>query len=100
MIDYKFIFGIYLFHSYAYYKVHYSFISDEKFDLICKILLTNWDKFEHRFKHLITVNDLEAGTGYAIQYPSGMARFFENEVKKCILDKNNIKKYDINLENS
>jgi hypothetical protein len=96
----KFIFGLYLFHSYAYYKVHYTFIPDEKFDSICKLLLDNWDKFEHRFKHLISKDDLEAGTGYAIQYPPRMATYFNIEVLHCIYDKNNIKRFDIELKNT
>lgn len=74
----KKLYADYLFHSYLYYKRHISVISDEEFDNICKILLENWDNVEHRFKYLITIDDLRAGTGYAIQFPEGMMRAFDN----------------------
>jgi NAD-dependent DNA ligase len=77
-LELKEMFAEYLFHSYLYYKRHISLIQDEEFDEICKTLLDNWDNFEHRFKTLITIEDLQAGTGYAIMYPNGMMRAFDN----------------------
>jgi NAD-dependent DNA ligase len=59
----------YLMYSYAYYKEGESLIEDAEFDQMCKDLLDNWDKIEHYHKHLIDLDSLRAGTGYAIQYP-------------------------------
>ena len=43
-------------------------ISDDEFDALGKRLLDEWDQVEHMHKHLITKDDLMAGTGYAIKY--------------------------------
>lgn len=67
-INQKFV--IYLMSSYLYYKENCHVLSDEQFDRLCKELLDNWDSITHRHKGLVTKGDLEAGTGYAIQYPS------------------------------
>jgi len=58
----------YLMSSYLYYKEDRQVLTDEDFDRLAKRLLDNWDKVEHMHKHLITKEDLQAGTGYAIQY--------------------------------
>ena len=63
------LFQMYLMTSYLYYKRNESPIADEVYDAICQELLKVWDTFEHQHKHLITRDDLEAGTGYAIIYP-------------------------------
>lgn len=64
----------YLLHSYLYYILHISVITDEEFDEICRQLLENWDKHKHhQHAELINRDDLKAGTGFAIpknQYPS------------------------------
>ena len=59
----------YLMYSYAYYKEGESLIEDAEFDQMCKDWIDNWDKIEHYHKHLIDLDSLRAGTGYAIQYP-------------------------------
>ena len=64
------VFKWYLSTSYLYYKQNISFVSDKLYDSWCVYLAYNWDSFEHQHKHLITKNDLLAGTGYAIQYPT------------------------------
>ena len=58
----------YLVSSYLYYKEDRQVLTDEDFDKLAKRLLDNWDKVEHMHKHLISKEDLQAGTGYAIQY--------------------------------
>tara|TARA_A100001391_G_scaffold71780_2_gene45776 strand:+ start:54 stop:314 length:261 start_codon:yes stop_codon:yes gene_type:complete len=58
----------YLMSSYLYYKEDRQVLTDEDFDRIAKRLLDNWDSVEHMHKHLISKEDLQAGTGYAIQY--------------------------------
>lgn len=72
-------FQLYLMTSYMYYEMHRSVISDHDYDKLCKQLLAGFDDNEHQHKHLITKDDLEATTGYAIkQYPGvviGAAQF-------------------------
>jgi|TARA_R100001460_G_scaffold2812_1_gene8832 NAD-dependent DNA ligase len=58
----------YLMSSYLYYKEDRQVLTDEEFDKLAKRLLDNWDSVEHMHKHLISKEDLQAGTGYAIQY--------------------------------
>ena len=60
----------YLFCSYLYYKEDISPMPDSHYDMLCETLLKNWDNITHYHKSLITKSDLEAGTGYAIQYPT------------------------------
>lgn len=62
-------FSIYLMSCYLYYEEDVHVLSDTQFDNLCKELLDHWDEFEHPHKHLITTEDLKAGTGYAIKYP-------------------------------
>lgn len=59
----------YLMAAYAYYKQDDPILSDQFFDSMAKTMLTVWDDINHRHKHLITVNDLEAGS-YLGEYPS------------------------------
>jgi len=63
------VFKWYLTTSYLYYKHHVSYVPDTLYDSWCAYLAYNWDVFEHQHKHLVTKDDLTAGTGYAIQYP-------------------------------
>jgi len=58
----------YLMSSYLYYKEDRQVLTDEDFDQLAKRLLDNWDSVEHMHKHLISKEDLQAGTGYAIKY--------------------------------
>ena len=58
----------YLMSSYLYYKEDRRVLTDEDFDRLAKRLLDNWDSVEHMHKHLISKEDLQAGTGYAIKY--------------------------------
>ena len=59
---------VYLMSSYLYYKEDRQVLTDEDFDRLAKRLLDNWDSVEHMHKHLISKEDLQAGTGYAIKY--------------------------------
>jgi hypothetical protein len=59
----------YLMAAYAYYKEDDPILSDTFFDSMAKTMLAVWDDIEHRHKHLITVDDLEAGS-YLGEYPS------------------------------
>lgn len=59
----------YLMASYAYYKEDDAILSDGFFDAMGKTMLACWDDIEHYHKHLITTDDLTAGT-YLGEYPS------------------------------
>lgn len=54
--------------SYLYYRHDVSLLSDELFDEMAKGMLTHWDALEHRHKALISIEDLRAGTGYALDW--------------------------------
>jgi len=60
----------YLMACFAYYVEDSPVISDALFDEMSKELLAKWDSIEHWHKDLISVDDLRAGTGYAITYNS------------------------------
>lgn len=58
--------------SYLYYICNRNILSDVMFDKMSKEMLSKWDIIEHRHKHLITTEMLEAGSGYNLkdeQYP-------------------------------
>jgi hypothetical protein len=59
----------YLMASYAYYEQSNPIFSDAFFDDMGKTMLEVWDDIDHFHKHLISVDDLRAGT-YLGEYPS------------------------------
>lgn len=59
----------YLMACFLYYVQDDPVISDALFDEMSKALLAKWDSIKHWHKDLISLDDLKAGTGYAIQYP-------------------------------
>lgn len=56
----------YLMASYLYYNHDLIVISDHEFDEIVRRLLKEFASIEHPHKHLITKDDLDAGTGYRL----------------------------------
>ena len=58
--------------AYAYYVEDDALITDAEFDELGKWLLKNYDSVEHMHKHLVTKDDLNAGT-YLGKYPSMVA---------------------------
>jgi NAD-dependent DNA ligase len=58
-----------LIHSYLYYRLASPVISDKDFDTLTSWLKMSWDQIDHIHKHLVTIDDLNAGSGYAISYP-------------------------------
>ena len=58
----------YLMHSFIYYNMSDSIISDSEYDEICRELKDKWDSIEHYHKHLVDVDALGAGTGYQLKY--------------------------------
>lgn len=60
----------YLMSSYLYYHEDTQVLSDAEYDQLCKDLLAGWETFDHQHKHLVTKEDLAAGTGFGIRkYP-------------------------------
>ena len=63
--------------SYAYYHLNESIISDSLFDYLCSVTLDEWDDLKHLCKHLISKEDMKAGSCYALKledYPYGLIR--------------------------
>jgi len=60
--------SMYLMAAYAYYVEDDPIMSDWDFDMLAKTLLENYDSIEHPHKHLVTKDDLRAGT-YLGEYP-------------------------------
>lgn len=58
----------YLMCSYAYYVEDDPILNDLMFDQMAKDILEHWDEIEHFHKHLISKDDLEAGS-YLGEYP-------------------------------
>jgi hypothetical protein len=59
----------YLMSSYLYYECETPVLSDYEFDTLARKLIDSWEEVDHPHKRLITLDDLQAGTGYAIKYP-------------------------------
>jgi len=59
--------------SYLYYHEDQPILSDAMFDELTHFLIERWDDVEHPHKHLISAQDLAAGSGFAISkdhYPA------------------------------
>ncbi len=68
MLHTKQLVPYYLMSSYLYYHCDKQVLNDDEYDTLAKRLLDEWDSVEHMHKHLITKDDLTAGTGYAIKH--------------------------------
>jgi hypothetical protein len=55
--------------AYSYYELDDPILEDASFDLLAKKMLSRWDAITHRHKHLITKDDLEAGTLLCRDWP-------------------------------
>ena len=60
----------YLIACHAYYVDDAPLISDQLFDEITKRLISEYENLTHTHKHHVSMDDLIAGTGYALTYPS------------------------------
>ena len=58
----------YLMTAYAYYKEDDPILEDSMFDMMAKRILEHWEEIQHRHKHYLTKDMLEAGT-YIGEYP-------------------------------
>lgn len=73
----------YLMCAYAYYVQNDPLIEDHEFDELGKWLLKNYDSVEHMHKHLVTKQDLNAGT-YLGKYPAMVIGAVNNYRKKNV----------------
>jgi len=62
-------FSWWLVHCYLYYRYNNPIISDRDFDTLTGWVKVSWDVIDHMHKHLVTIDDLNAGSGFAIDYP-------------------------------
>ena len=69
--------------AYAYYEQDDPLISDQEFDELAKFFLENYDAIDHPHKHLVTKDNLEAGT-YLGEYPNmviGAVKSYRKEIR-------------------
>ena len=73
----------YLMCAYAYYEQDDPLISDQEFDELATFILENYDAIDHPHKHLVTKENLEAGT-YLGEYPNmviGAVKSYRKEIR-------------------
>jgi hypothetical protein len=71
----------YLIHSYLYYELDESIISDTEFDCLCQRLDMNWPNQQSVYKKYISKADLKAGTGFSLFYdPKTGRRDYPEEI--------------------
>lgn len=58
-----------LVHCFLYYRACQPVLKDRDFDKLTQRLKEEWDFVNHPHKSLVSMEDLNAGSGYAIQYP-------------------------------
>lgn len=70
--------------SFLYYRENVSVISDEAFDWLCKQMVERWDEINHEHKQFVSLDDLRAGTGYALDWARLPGRVYgtAGELKK------------------
>lgn len=60
--------NLYLMSSYLYYILSQSgLLTDDEYDLCCKLLDEHWDSIEHQHKHIIDRASLSATTGFTLK---------------------------------
>ena len=60
----------FLISSYCYYNLSDPVMTDMDFDYLTERLKQEYENVDHPHKHLVTENNLKAGTGYDIDYPT------------------------------
>lgn len=79
--------------SYCYYHRYASLVHDEDFDKMMLYIKTNYDKLQHKYKHLITKEDCEAGSLYALpldKYPQGLVTIAEALMREHTVGENTL----------
>ena len=70
--------------SYVYYVLGDRIMSDQDFDRMTQMLKDRYDEVEHIHKHLVTIDHLEASTGYDIDYPNMVVCAANSYMKELI----------------
>jgi NAD-dependent DNA ligase len=78
-------FSWWMVHAFLYYRLDQAIISDKEFDTLTSWLKMSWQVITHPHKHLVSLEDLEAGTGYAIEFPK-IVEGSANHVLRTILE--------------
>ena len=60
----------FLISSYCYYRLADPIMTDADFDHLTRRLQEEYDNVDHPHKYLVTEDNLKAGTGFDIKYPS------------------------------
>jgi NAD-dependent DNA ligase len=61
----------YLIHSYLYYHLADSVLTDNEFDALAKELSVRWDEVDHPHKNLVEIESLKkTSSGYYITFPT------------------------------
>jgi NAD-dependent DNA ligase len=60
----------YLMSCYLYYQKDSNVLSDTEFDQVCKRLDAEWDDIEHYHKDIIDREQVQAASGYAMDFPN------------------------------
>ena len=71
----------FLMSSYAYYEENNPIFSDYFFDNLTRDMIEYWNELKHQHKHLISLDDLSAGT-YMGYYPPIVIGALK-ELRKC-----------------
>jgi len=86
MTDYSEIFYKFLAASWLYYIMNEETPwRDSLYDMWARDLLDHWEEWDHKLKHLITKDDLRAGTLYALtDYPQGVKDYARDWADECM----------------
>ena len=82
----------YLLHSYIYYELFDSKITDAEFDALCAWMLENYDTLEHEHKDLVTKDALKAGTGHHLvrKFPEDIQEMGQKMIHGYVQQKHNL----------
>ena len=84
----KSVIGWIILASYCYYQRDENILSDEAFDKMCKYVLGNWTVIDHKFKYLMSEEDMKAGSLNTLKYedyPRGFIKIAEGKIKEVNL---------------
>lgn len=69
--------------SYAYYRLGVRVMEDSDFDFLVQRLKVCYNDVDHPHKKFITMEHLDAGTGYDIRFPTIVQHATHNYIKEA-----------------
>lgn len=69
--------------SYAYYRLGVRVMEDSDFDFLVQRLKASYNDVDHPHKKFITMEHLDAGTGYDIRFPTIVKHATHNYLKEA-----------------